>query len=212
MAGTVEQKLAEQGIVLHQAPAPVANYVPFVRTGNPVIVMDERSAEMTKYAANAFLATKISFINEIANLCERVGADVDMVRKGLGADAMPFDGLKARLFTNPRRFETFDLHALDGGHRFGRDVQAAVGAGIGQAGQAPAVFQLLGGVDLLLGGAGRGDLAGEQLYLAGEAFALSAADADQADAQLAGAFQEGNSFRALASASQGFKFNLIRHV
>jgi UDPglucose 6-dehydrogenase len=61
-------------------------YAPFVRTGNPVIVMDERSAEMTKYAANAYLATKISFINEIANLCERVGADVDMVRKGIGTD------------------------------------------------------------------------------------------------------------------------------
>ncbi|MCS6934203.1 MAG: UDP-glucose/GDP-mannose dehydrogenase family protein [Chitinophagales bacterium] len=61
-------------------------YEPFVRQGNPIIVMDERSAEMTKYAANAFLATKISFMNEIANLCERTGADVDMVRKGIGAD------------------------------------------------------------------------------------------------------------------------------
>jgi UDPglucose 6-dehydrogenase len=61
-------------------------YSPFVRTGNPVIVMDERSSELTKYAANSFLATKISFMNEIANLCERVGADVDMVRKGIGSD------------------------------------------------------------------------------------------------------------------------------
>ncbi len=61
-------------------------YEPFVRTGNPIIVMDERSAEMTKYAANAFLATKISFMNELANLCERSGADVDWVRKGIGAD------------------------------------------------------------------------------------------------------------------------------
>jgi len=61
-------------------------YAPFIRTGNPVIVMDERSSEMTKYAANAFLATKISFMNEIANLCERVGADVDMIRKGIGTD------------------------------------------------------------------------------------------------------------------------------
>lgn len=61
-------------------------YAPFVRTGNPIIVMDERSAELTKYAANSFLATKISFMNEIANLCERVGADVDMVRKGIGSD------------------------------------------------------------------------------------------------------------------------------
>lgn len=61
-------------------------YSPFVRQGNPVYFMDERSSEMTKYAANAFLATKITFINEIANLCERVGANVDMVRIGIGSD------------------------------------------------------------------------------------------------------------------------------
>lgn len=61
-------------------------YEPFVRGGNPIFFMDERSAEMTKYAANAFLATKISFMNEIANLCEKVGADVDAVRLGIGAD------------------------------------------------------------------------------------------------------------------------------
>lgn len=62
-------------------------YQPFVRQGNPIIFMDERSAELTKYAANAFLATKISFMNEIANLCESVGADVDSVRKGVGTDS-----------------------------------------------------------------------------------------------------------------------------
>jgi len=61
-------------------------YAPFVRQGNPIIFMDEKSAELTKYAANAFLATKISFMNEIAQLCERLGADVDMVRKGIGSD------------------------------------------------------------------------------------------------------------------------------
>ena len=61
-------------------------YAPFVRSGNPVIFMDERSAELTKYAANSFLATKISFMNEIAQLCERLGADVDMVRRGIGSD------------------------------------------------------------------------------------------------------------------------------
>lgn len=61
-------------------------YGPYVRQGNPIIFMDERSSELTKYAANAFLATKISFMNEIANLCELVGADVDMVRRGIGAD------------------------------------------------------------------------------------------------------------------------------
>ncbi len=61
-------------------------YEPFVRQGNPIIFMDERSAEMTKYAANSYLATRISFMNEIANLCERVGANVDMVRMGMGSD------------------------------------------------------------------------------------------------------------------------------
>lgn len=61
-------------------------YAPFVRQGNPLIYMDERSAELTKYAANSFLATKISFMNEIANLCEKLNADVDLVRKGLGSD------------------------------------------------------------------------------------------------------------------------------
>jgi len=61
-------------------------YAPFVRQGNPVIYMDEKSAELTKYAANSFLATKISFMNEVARLCELLGADVDMVRRGIGSD------------------------------------------------------------------------------------------------------------------------------
>ncbi|MCB9241659.1 MAG: UDP-glucose/GDP-mannose dehydrogenase family protein [Flavobacteriales bacterium] len=61
-------------------------YAPFVRQGNPVIFMDEKSAELTKYAANSFLATKITFMNEIARVCELVGADVDKVRKGIGTD------------------------------------------------------------------------------------------------------------------------------
>jgi UDPglucose 6-dehydrogenase len=62
-------------------------YEPFVRQGNPIYVMDIRSAEMTKYAANSYLATRISFMNEIANLCEKLGADVDQVRKGMGSDS-----------------------------------------------------------------------------------------------------------------------------
>ncbi len=61
-------------------------YLPFVRQGNPILFMDERSAEMTKYAANAYLAARITFMNEIANLCERVGANVDQVRMGIGTD------------------------------------------------------------------------------------------------------------------------------
>lgn len=62
-------------------------YAPFVRTGSPVLIMDVRTAELVKYAANAFLSARISFMNEIANLCEEVGANVEMIRKGLGADA-----------------------------------------------------------------------------------------------------------------------------
>ena len=62
-------------------------YKPFVRSGNPIIIMDEKSAELTKYASNAFLATKITFMNEIANYCEKVGADVDKVRIGMGTDS-----------------------------------------------------------------------------------------------------------------------------
>ena len=61
-------------------------YSPFLRTGNPIIVMDIKSAEMTKYAANSFLATKISFINEMANICEKVGADIEQVRVGMSTD------------------------------------------------------------------------------------------------------------------------------
>ena len=61
-------------------------YKPFVRQGNPILFMDEKSAELTKYAANSFLATKITFMNEIANFCEIIGADVDQVRKGIGTD------------------------------------------------------------------------------------------------------------------------------
>jgi UDPglucose 6-dehydrogenase len=62
-------------------------YAPFTRQGNPVIFMDERSSELTKYAANAFLATKITFMNEVANICEKLGADVDLVRLGMGTDS-----------------------------------------------------------------------------------------------------------------------------
>lgn len=74
----VESKRAEK--IMEQL------YVPYVRQGNPIIFMDLKSAELTKYAANSFLATKITFMNEIANLCEELGADVDMVRKGIGTD------------------------------------------------------------------------------------------------------------------------------
>ncbi|HQY21297.1 MAG TPA: UDP-glucose/GDP-mannose dehydrogenase family protein [Ignavibacteria bacterium] len=62
-------------------------FTPFVRSGNPIIFMDERSSELTKYASNSYLATRITFMNEIANICERIGADVDLVRIGMGSDS-----------------------------------------------------------------------------------------------------------------------------
>lgn len=77
VVGTRSQKAAELMTTL---------YEPFVRSGNPIIIMDERSSELTKYAANAMLATKITFMNEIANVCEKVGANVDNVRRGIGTD------------------------------------------------------------------------------------------------------------------------------
>ncbi len=88
-------------------------YAPFVRTGKPVIYMDVASAEMTKYAANAMLATRISFMNEMANLCERVGANVDLVRKGIGSDSRIGPSF---LFPGPGY----------GGSCFPKDVQALV--------------------------------------------------------------------------------------
>ena len=76
------------GVDSEHARAMMAEiYAPFVRTGKPIIFMDIASAEMTKYAANGMLATRISFMNEVANLCEKVGANVDMVRRGIGSDS-----------------------------------------------------------------------------------------------------------------------------
>ena len=88
----VEDFMRPERVVVGTSDVRVAEimkelYAPFVRTGNPIYLMDIRSAEMTKYAANAFLATKISFMNEIANLCDELGADVESVRKGIGSDS-----------------------------------------------------------------------------------------------------------------------------
>lgn len=87
----IEDFMKPDRVVIGTASARAADamrelYEPYVRTGAPILVMDNASAEMTKYAANALLATRISFMNEIANLCERVGADVELVRRGIGSD------------------------------------------------------------------------------------------------------------------------------
>lgn len=91
-------------------------YKPFVRQGNPIYFMDEKSAELTKYAANSFLATKITFMNEIANFCELVGADVDKVRVGIGSD----DRIGKRFLFPGIGY---------GGSCFPKDVQALVKSG-----------------------------------------------------------------------------------
>lgn len=88
----VEDFMKPERVVVGTQSEKAANimtalYEPFVRSGNPIIIMDERSSELTKYAANAMLATKITFMNEIANVCEKVGANVDNVRRGIGTDS-----------------------------------------------------------------------------------------------------------------------------
>jgi len=98
-------------------------YKPFVRQGNPIIFMDERSAEMTKYAANSFLATKITFMNEVANLCDKVGANVDMVRKGIGSDTrigkrFLFPGIGYGGSCFPKDVQALDKTADDNGYYF----------------------------------------------------------------------------------------------
>jgi UDPglucose 6-dehydrogenase len=98
-------------------------YKPFTRQGNPIIFMDERSAELTKYAANAFLATKISFMNEIANFCDKVGADVDMVRLGIGSDSrigkrFLFPGIGYGGSCFPKDVQALAKSGIDAGYEF----------------------------------------------------------------------------------------------
>lgn len=98
-------------------------YKPFVRQGNPILFMDERSAELTKYAANAFLATKITFMNEIANFCEAVGADVDKVRIGIGSDSrigkrFLFPGIGYGGSCFPKDVQALAKSGEDAGYRF----------------------------------------------------------------------------------------------
>ncbi len=98
-------------------------YKPYVRQGNPIIFMDEKSAELTKYAANAFLATKITFMNEIANLCEKLGADVDAIRIGIGSDErigkrFLFPGIGYGGSCFPKDVQALEKSAKDSGYNF----------------------------------------------------------------------------------------------
>jgi UDPglucose 6-dehydrogenase len=98
-------------------------YKPYVRQGNPIIFMDEKSAELTKYAANAFLATKITFMNEIANFCEKVGADVDSVRAGIGSDTrigkrFLFPGIGYGGSCFPKDVQALAKSGVEGGYEF----------------------------------------------------------------------------------------------
>ena len=98
-------------------------YKPYVRSGNPIIIMDEKSAELTKYASNAFLATKITFMNEIANFCEKVGADVDKVRIGMGTDSrigkrFLFPGIGYGGSCFPKDVKALHKSGLDSNYKF----------------------------------------------------------------------------------------------
>lgn len=98
-------------------------YKPYVRSGNPIIIMDEKSAELTKYASNAFLAAKITFMNEIANFCEKVGADVDKVRIGMGTDSrigkrFLFPGIGYGGSCFPKDVKALHKSGLDNNHHF----------------------------------------------------------------------------------------------
>lgn len=151
-------------------------YAPFVRQGNPVIFMDERSSELTKYAANSFLATKISFMNEIAQLCDRMGADVDMVRRGIGTDQ--------------RIGKRFLFPGIGyGGSCFPKDVQALIMS----SGEVNYTFEILNAVErvnskqkLLLvekiKAFYNGNLAGKQIALWGLAFKPNTDDIREAPA------------------------------
>lgn len=151
-------------------------YQPYVRQGNPIIFMDEKSAELTKYAANSFLATKITFMNEIANFCELVGADVDKVRIGIGSD----DRIGKRFLFPGIGY---------GGSCFPKDVQALVKSGLEENFE----FQILNAVMKVneeqktvlfpkIKNFFRGDLSGKRIAIWGLAFKPDTDDIREAPA------------------------------
>jgi len=151
-------------------------YSPFVRTEKPILVMDVRSAEMSKYAANAMLASRISFMNEMANICERVGADIDQVRRGIGSDSR---------IGYPFLFPGVGY----GGSCFPKDVLALIHTA-GEAGYEPKILHSVEGVNnaqkrILVDKIDRhfgGELRGRKIALWGLAFKPRTDDMRQAPA------------------------------
>ena len=152
-------------------------YQPFLRSGNPLLVMDERSSEMTKYAANAFLATKITFMNEIANLCEKVGADVDHIRRGIGTDgrigaAFLYAGIGFGGSCFPKDVQALDRTADENGYNF-QILKSVLSVNALQQ------TALMGKIK----GYFRDDLAGKHIAVWGLAFKANTDDVREASAQ-----------------------------
>lgn len=167
-------------------------YAPFVRQGNPIIYMDLPSAELTKYAANSFLAVKISFMNEIAQLCERLGADVDMVRKGIGSDnrigkRFLFPGIGYGGSCFPKDVQALDHSADESGYTF-KLLKAVMEVNDRQR------YHLLPSLRSYLGG----DLSGKKIALWGLAFKPNTDDIREASAlyMIDSLLQEGASVAA----------------
>ena len=151
-------------------------YAPYVRQGNPVLFMDERSAELTKYAANSFLAVKISFMNEISQICERLGADVDMVRRGIGSDErigkrFLFPGIGYGGSCFPKDVQALDRSADEAGYDF-KILKSVIEVNNRQK------FHLVSKIRDYFGG----DLSGRKLALWGLAFKPNTDDIREASA------------------------------
>ena len=160
-------------------------YEPFVRSGNPILVMDEKSAEMTKYAANALLATKITFMNEIANVCERVGADVDKVRRGIGTDSrigskFLYAGIGFGGSCFPKDVQALHRTSRQNGYDF-KILEAVLDVNDAQkAALLPRILERLGGAKAGI----EGDIAGKTVAVWGLAFKPHTDDVREAPAHV----------------------------